>query len=192
MSEDALFPAPRTRGAGNSGGERARDVRDAAQDPRVVDRFQRYVRSGGPSDCWWWCGAVASAGHGRFWIRSGLVVIAHRFAWALDHPGDVLPRLLAHECDNSLCQNPEHLHATDQTGNRREWAARRHQLGSPLRDVRGSRGRAVAVRDAVRAGDNVAAAIAAGVRPIDAGQGVLWSEPEDAHGGATTISGSDQ
>ncbi|WP_147794738.1 hypothetical protein [Cellulomonas sp. Y8] len=144
----------------------------------MLDRFRRYVRAGGPSDCWLWCGAVASAGHGRFWIRNGLVVIAHRFAWAIAHPGDPLPRLLAHQCDNPLCQNPSHLHPSDQTGNRREWAARRQQIGSPLRDVRGSRGRAVAVRDAVRAGDDPAAAIAAGLRPVDAGQGVLWLDPE--------------
>jgi hypothetical protein len=131
-------------------------------------------------ECWWWTGAISSAGHGRFWIRAGLVVIAHRFAWAIAHPGHGVPGLVAHGCDNSLCQRPEHLHPSDPGGNRREWSARRGNPGSPLRDVRGARRRATAAREALRAGTGLAEAIDAGRPAVDVGQGTLWDEPDPA------------
>ncbi|GHS89821.1 hypothetical protein AGMMS50218_16920 [Actinomycetota bacterium] len=69
---------------------------------------------------------------------------------------------------------PGHLHASTPAGNRAEWAARRHQPGSPLRDTRGALARARALRAALRAGVPLADVIAAGAPPVDVGQGTLW------------------
>ncbi len=35
------------------------------------------------SACWIWTGAISGRGHGRFWIADGVIIIAHRFAFAL-------------------------------------------------------------------------------------------------------------
>lgn len=151
-----------------------RDLAKAAADPEVRDRyFAKVART--DSGCWLWTGAISGRGHGRFWIRDGWVVIAHRFAWAMAHPDAELPPVVAHgECDNPLCQNPRHLHASTATDNRREWAARRHRLGSALRDERGARGRARELRDAARAGADLDGVIAQGVSAIDRDQLPLW------------------
>ncbi|RMI13229.1 hypothetical protein EBM89_05240 [Cellulomonas triticagri] len=146
--------------------------RPAVDDPVVVARFVGFVhRSPG---CWWWTGALSSCGHGRFWVRAGLVVIAHRFAYALAHPDAALPEVLAHTCDESSCQKPAHLAPSDPDDNRAQWVARRSTPGSPLRDTRGARGRAAAVRAALRTGGDASASAAAGAPAVDAGQGSLW------------------
>lgn len=150
------------------------DIVAAAADPAIRDRYFEKVRriEGG---CWLWTGAISGRGHGRFWISDGLVVIAHRFALAIAHPGAELPPVVAHgDCDNPLCQNPAHLSASTSGENRREWAARRHRLGSALRDVRGARGRARELRDAAREGADIDGVMADGVRPIDRDQLPLW------------------
>jgi len=83
-----------------------------------------------------------------------VVVIAHRFAFALEHGVDALERvpLLGHRCDNPLCQSitPGHVEVSSAWRNRHEWAMRRDTLGGALRDARGARGRARAIRDALR------------------------------------------
>lgn len=87
------------------------------------------------SHCWWWTGAISGRGHGRFYFASGLVTIAHRFAFAVVHGAQVLDqvRVLGHRCDNPLCQgvHPEHLMASSYVENQREWVARRELSGSP-------------------------------------------------------------
>jgi len=84
--------------------------------------------------------------------------------------------VVAHRCDNALCQLPEHWKESTHAENKREWAARRHSLSGPLRDVRGARGRAVAVRDAVRDGRPLADVLSVGVSAGDRGQLPLWQE----------------
>jgi hypothetical protein len=81
---------------------------------------------------------------------------------------------VAHRCDNTLCQNPGHWRASTRTENRAEWAARRHQLTGPLRDLRGARGRAVAIRNAVREGQPLDEVLAVGVRSGERDQLPLW------------------
>jgi hypothetical protein len=57
-------------------------------------------------ECRLWASAVSGRGHGRFWLaRVGgrdVVVIAHRFAFALEHGVDALlgVPVLGHRCDN--------------------------------------------------------------------------------------------
>ncbi len=149
----------------------------AATTPSVVARYRSFVRTAGSADCWLWLGAISGRGHGRFWLGEGRVVIAHRFAFALAHVGAgslELPPVVAHRCDNPLCQNPSHLRASSAALNRAEWVARRETIGGPLRDRRGAAGRARAVRDAAKAGASVVDATSAGLRDVDRDQGTLW------------------
>lgn len=135
--------------------QRGREALSAAlNDEDVLQRYAAKVVTVPCSGCWWWTGAVSGRGHGRFWIGGGKVVIAHRFAWAMTWGVDSLGEVsvLGHRCDNPLCQRvgPDHVVKSSPTENRREWAARRNLAGSALGDPRGSRQRAVELRDLAR------------------------------------------
>ena len=136
-------PSPRTAG-----------LAAAVADPGVVARYRAKLLTAPGSDCLWWTGAISGRGHGRFWVSGSLVVIAHRFGYALTHGAAALTDapVLGHRCDNPLCQRigEGHVVASTATANRREWAARRHILGTPLTDPRGARRRARALRDLAR------------------------------------------
>lgn len=144
-------------------------LREALSDPLVLGRYEAFLRTFPGSDCVYWAGAVAGRGHGRFWLADGVCVIAHRFGFGVVHGFDALMNApeLGHGCDNPLCQSADHLDVLGGGVNRQEWAVRRHRLGGPLRDRRGARLRAVQIRDALRNGDDVAAAEAAGIRQLD-------------------------
>ncbi|MDQ3502713.1 MAG: hypothetical protein M3486_03700 [Actinomycetota bacterium] len=147
----------------------------AVADPAIVARYSMKTTGVPGSPCLWWTGAVSARGHGRFWLGEvggrDVVVIAHRFGWALEHGvaalGEAL--VLGHRCDNPLCQQlgVGHVQLSSHTANRQEWPARRHALGNPLRDGRGSRGRSRAIRDILRREGTpraLAAAAAQGLR----------------------------
>lgn len=149
--------------------------------PGVVSRFWRRVLIVPGSECLWWTGAIADKGHGRFWLRSKSdgrdhVIIAHRFAFALAYGVEALAAapMLGHTCDNPMCQNVLHHRPMDSAQNSHEWAVRRHRPSWPLRDGRGARGRAVAVRNALRAGESLEAALAAG--DVDRDQLALFGD----------------
>lgn len=161
--------------------ERFEDLNSAAQNPKVLARFQAKIHRSPDLDCWLWTGAIAGRGHGRFWISDdpALVVIAHRFAWLVDqlehhHVVTNMPEVVSHDCDNPICQNPSHLRVGTATSNRREWVARRDIPGSPLRDLRGARGRAEALRDAAKTRADLAAVIDDGMGDVDRLQERLW------------------
>lgn len=165
-------------------------LRAAVSDPATVARYWDHVQLGGGSSCWYWTGAVSGRGHGRFQLgdtyvahggtrrRVTHVVIAHRFGYALRHGVDRLLRVavLAHRCDNPLCQRPEHWRESDPSSNRREYFARRREILGPLADARGARGRARAVRDALRRGDDLDAVILAGASEMHRNQLVLLAD----------------
>lgn len=156
-------------------GGRDAEVLAAALRPDVVARYTAHVHRSPAVDCWIWTGAISGKGHGRFWVSAGLVVIAHRFGYALAHPGITrLPAVVRHACDTPPCQNPAHWAAGDHATNRQEWSARRHTPRSPLRDTRGSLGRSLALREAARERDDLQAAERQGVRPVDREQSTLW------------------
>ncbi len=134
----------------------------AVADQAAQSRFAEKITVFPASTCWWWTGALSKA-HGRFWLGPRSSIIAHRFAWATAHPGEPLPEVIRHTCDHPTCVNPDHLESGDALSNRRDWATRRHRLGSPLRDTRGPRRAARAARDAARDGINPEVALAAGV-----------------------------
>lgn len=149
-------------------------VVSAAADTTTMERFWARVRRPDDTTCWVWVGAISGRGHGRFWVGSGRVVIAHRLAWAAAHPGVEPPGLITHDCDNPLCVNPAHLRAGDASSNGREYRSRLGLPGSPLNDTRGARGRAEAIRQAALDGTSIAAAIRAGASPVDLNQRPLW------------------
>ena len=127
-------------------------------DPDVIARYESKLRIIDGSSCLWWRGSVSGRGHGRFWVGAqagrDVVVIAHRFSYAMAHGLSALEAVpvLGHRCDNPLCQRTGvgHVEISTASRNRREWAMRRHTVGGVLRDTRGARGRAVELRNAVR------------------------------------------
>lgn len=163
-------------------------VAAAVADPAVLARYRAKVWRGDPGGCWYWLGAISTpSGHGRFWIaslgepdrRRGLVVIAHRFGWALAHGHAALAAagMLTHTCDEPSCQNPSHLAPGDSWSNRHDWLIRRQVPRSPLRDVRGPAARARAIRAALIASPGAADLRRAqhdGISALDRGQLPLW------------------
>ena len=156
-------------------------MRELINCPRTRARFADLVH---PiplgSGCLLWRGAIAGQGHGRFWlgrISTGrnVTVIAHRWAFALHHNLDMMlnAQHIRHQCDNPICQNPAHLAAGEPWQNTLEGLNRRQIIGNPLRDIRGARGRALALRGAVLAGSSVADADHAGRPPNDLYQDTL-------------------
>ncbi|HEX2807192.1 MAG TPA: hypothetical protein VHN80_13595 [Kineosporiaceae bacterium] len=84
-------------------------------DPATVQRYRAKVVEVPGLPCRIWSGAVTNRGHGRFWLtdpatRTAHGVIAHRFGYALAHGVEALlaVEVVAHACDNPLCQRPEH------------------------------------------------------------------------------------
>ncbi len=161
-------------------------LRCAVVDPVTVARYRAKTRLVTGSSCVWWTGAVSARGHGRFWLGEvggrDVVVIAHRFGWALECGVDELLAVpvLGHRCDNPLCQRMGSRHVTRSSPveNAREWAARRHTVGNPLRDGRGSRGRSKAIRNLLRGGATAAqitTALDEGLH-LDIAQLPLWGE----------------
>ncbi len=156
------------------------DLSAAVADEQVRQRYAAKVRHVDGDPCAWWVGAVSGRGTGRFWLGPGVAIIAHRYGFALANGVDALFHpdgsrvLLAHSCDNPLCQAPEHLSVATPAQNRAEWDRRRSNLGSPLRDIRGARGRAMAVRAALLTGGDVAACLRAGMTAVDRDQLTLF------------------
>jgi hypothetical protein len=137
-------------------------------------RYAGYVITLREEDCFPWAGSISSAGAGCFWARadqSGHSVSAHKFGYHLERGTDELElgewRVVRHTCDNSFCQNPAHWIPGGSAENLMDWQRRRHDPASALNDLRGPRGRAVAVRNAALLARDAgldAAGIAAAVR----------------------------
>ncbi len=139
-------------------------LREAVDDPAVVARYEAHVREVPGMPCpRLWVGAISGRGHGRFWLGQvdgqDVTIIAHRFWYAVCCGVDELlaVEVLSHACDNPLCQTlgPDHARPTTNARNRAEWAQRRRSPGLPLRDLRGARGRARAVRAAALGAEDV-------------------------------------
>jgi hypothetical protein len=159
-------------------------------DPDTLRRFDGLVYRRGPDRCAFWVGAISSTGHGKFragsraQARAGTkpamssrIVTAHVYAYQLHHgiiPAPWLGQVVVrHSCDETSCENGDHLLSGTQPENVWDYRARRGREDGPLADHRGARGRAVAIRDAIltarRSGADVEKAlkqaIAAGIPP---------------------------
>jgi hypothetical protein len=144
---------------GTGGLPTARSWETWIADRATTARFIAKVYRRSPQACWYWVGALGSDGHGRFRVGSrpagtSWVVTAHVFAY--QHAYGLCPqRLLSadtvirHRCDEASCQNPTHLVAGTAWDNTGDYRIRRHRVGGPLTDTRGTPARAVAVRAAI-------------------------------------------
>lgn len=159
------------------------ELQAAIADERVVGRYlaaicPRPMERG----CLVWTGAISGKGHGRFWLGRGRVIIAHRLGYALSHGVTSLltAPLVSHLCDEPVCQAPAHLVLGSAASNTLEGHERRESVGSPLRDVRGARGRAIALRDAARDAPQSLDSVAAAGRPLlDVLQVPLFDSSQD-------------
>ena len=63
-------------------------LRSAVVNEQTEQRYRAKTRPMLGSSCLRWTGAVSARGHGRIWLGESdgrdVVVIAHRFAWALE------------------------------------------------------------------------------------------------------------
>lgn len=129
-------------------------------DPDTVERYHRRVYKREPQVCWPWLGALAGSGHSRF--RAGSrssgraptrVVAGHIYGWQLSRgllrPVNGRTPVIRHRCDESACHNPAHWLRGTTADNSADYRARVAGPLSPLMDMRGARGRAVAIRQAV-------------------------------------------
>lgn len=85
----------------------------------LEERFTKFVKRGGPDDCWLWEGSTSKwkdgegnstkDGHGRIWDGKS-VISAHHAAYILEH-GAPPPKgtYLRRTCKNRLCVNPQHF-----------------------------------------------------------------------------------
>lgn len=86
-------------------------------DERTLARFEAKVdRSGGPDACHIWkAGTNGRAGYGFFYLN-GAQVLAHRFAFFIEHGRWPEPFGL-HTCDNPPCVNSGHIYEGDNSRN---------------------------------------------------------------------------
>ncbi|MGP5001857.1 hypothetical protein ACTXIX_14930 [Glutamicibacter ardleyensis] len=137
-------------------------------------RFWAKVFKGPKGKCWIWTGAIGDDGYGRYYLGKGQNGMArpHRYYYEISF-GKRLPddEELLHQCDVTICVNPDHLQPGSKSDNMLDRSAkRRFSNGSGIRgmDRRGRALRARQLRDEIKANgwtqDRVSA-ILAGIDP---------------------------
>ncbi len=115
----------------------------------IEERFWRFVKVGGPDECWDWEGSVNGGRqqqqYGRLKIggRAGRHVLAHRLAFEFRHGRAPDPKLkVLHSCNNQRCCNPKHLREGTQLENMQDRldSGNYEGNGGYRRGIRGSRG----------------------------------------------------
>ena len=74
-----------------------------------VDAFWSRVALANKDDCWNWAGARTDRGYGVYAPLPGVLLRAHRVAYALHNGGIDDSMFVCHHCDNPSCCNPHHL-----------------------------------------------------------------------------------
>jgi hypothetical protein len=106
----------------------------------VAIRFWEKVQTR-PGQCWLWQGPCNGRGYGKFKLRRGIRVAAHRLSWELIHGPIPAGMWVLHRCDVKACVNPEHLWLGTATDNARD---RSHKGRN--RDQRGERNTSARLR----------------------------------------------
>lgn len=87
------------------------------------DRFWPFVDKapgfGPKGECWRWTGSRDKNGYGLFYIQGNKQVLAHRYAYFLEHGEYPIPCGL-HECDTPTCMRPSHIWAGTIRDNNRD------------------------------------------------------------------------
>lgn len=91
-------------------------------------RFRAKVSQAGHEDCWPWNAGTTKQGYGGFHPTKNEMVLAHRYAYELEHgpisPGEVVDHTCHNgqscppgPCEHRLCCNPAHLEPTSRPDN---------------------------------------------------------------------------
>lgn len=159
VSADQTLPAPGPAATATSTppsstptAEWSADLVPTWTTPGAWRRFTRKVVV--TPGCWFWLGAVADDGYGRFADHEGRIVRVSRYV--LSACTGALPHELVAEhrvCDEPTCTRLSHLHGSTQaenlqTARRCDRAGNGHHVGSA--DRRGRVARSRAIRDALR------------------------------------------
>ncbi|MFE9247180.1 hypothetical protein [Nocardiopsis sp. NPDC006938] len=167
------LPAPEPGAAtrGRRGAVPAAQWQQWVDDAALVARYRAGIYWRGETACAYWLSTISSTGHAKFRLGSRTddsrrVVTGHLLGYQIAHGvladelGDVV---IGHRCDEPSCQQPAHMEVITRAENDADYRRRKNQW--PLSDMRGARGRAVAIRDAILAAlaeeRDVEAAIAA-------------------------------
>jgi hypothetical protein len=117
--------------------------------PDTRSRFEALVYQRGPSQCAYWIGAISSTGYGKFRAgsrgrpRTGTgpavpsrIVTAHVFAYQLQRGVIAAPwagqAVIRHTCDETSCENWDHLLIGTQPENVWDYQVRRGREDGPL------------------------------------------------------------
>jgi hypothetical protein len=89
--------------------------------PEVAECFWAKVDVDAEDNCWVWTRRLGSGGYGqsKFNLKGReVILVAHRFAYALAHPDQAIPDWVQvrHSCGEKLCMNARHLYLADRRG----------------------------------------------------------------------------
>ncbi len=85
---------------------------DAISMPSFVERFWSKVLKADSESCWDWQASLSvHGGYGQLTAGRGLLLKAHRVAYALEFGIPPAGLFVCHRCNNPRCCNPAHLYA---------------------------------------------------------------------------------
>jgi hypothetical protein len=89
-----------------------------------VEAFWSRVDVGNEDACWNWTGPKTDRSYGLYAPLPGVLLRAHRVAYALHNGGIDDAMLVCHRCDNPSCCNPKHLFLGTNSDNMRDMVAK--------------------------------------------------------------------
>lgn len=98
---------------------------------KTLERVWKKIKFGEPDQCWEWQATRNNKGYGKFYIRTGVQSLAHRYVFTQLF-GEVPKNIqVCHSCDNPRCTNPNHLFSGTHKDNMDDlWKKGRGRKGS--------------------------------------------------------------